>query len=210
MLYKELYNIIEEYANIQYLNNFLNNKQSLLYKCDKCDTEMVHIKKQNQILYELNDFDNKLLYSYVENYNINDFLLFSKTDIRNCIYVAKNLIFCDKCCKNINRKLLDFNYCNYGLCNYITKKHYLFIKMNNCFYIQDFITDSFIIINRISYEFSKNEEVLMIRGLLLNDDKNIIKLIGTNFKYNKMKNIIEKYFNLDFNFLNKYLKEKSS
>ena len=135
-----------------------------------------------------------MILTYIDNYNITDMLLFSNLDIKYIIYFFIIRIFCNTCGNNIDNKLEDFNYCNVGLCNFITKNHLLFIKLN-------IITKSNKILTRYKYHFSKNDKKLHICELKLNNDRKVISFIKKVDKYQKLKLKLENTFKLDFNII---------
>ena len=209
-LYKVLYEEIEQYANIRNLNNFLENNEQLIYNCEKCRCNFRVISPLNIIMYQLEFFDNNILHKEHEaiKLEIQDFLLLSSMNLRMCRYRRVHTVTCGMCSITINKQTSNFNYCDYGLCSYITEKHYNFIKLNNGFFSQDFITDSCAVIKRYNYKFDLNEEILSIYSIYLDNQRNIVKELITKKSFIPMKRILEDTFRIDLFYLDKFLKEK--
>ena len=209
-LYKVLYDKIEKFANLKNLNNFIEKNEQLIYNCDQCNRTFNTLRPANIMMYELEFFDNNILHHTVDilKVDIADYLLLTNLNLRTCRYKQINQSFCCFCSAIINKQSSNFNYCDYGLCNYISQKHYNFIKLNNCFFTQDYITESSAIIKRYNYNFRKDEKRLSISSIYLDNKKNIIKDLITKEKYKEIKIIFEKMFNINLFYLDKYLKEK--
>ena len=95
MLYKVVYDIISEYANLIKLNDFLEYGKKLIYKCDDCDCQFYYVKPQNTMMYELVLFDNNLLHDQLNKYEmkIGDYITLSGINLKMCKYFALILIF---------------------------------------------------------------------------------------------------------------------
>ena len=209
-LYKDIFGIIEEYGKIKNLYNFIKKDERLTYVCDQCNNEFTNICKNNIIMYELDYFNNNILHKKNSKLGIKGYLLLANIDIKLCKYNRVNQLFCDMCALQVNRRTTRFNYCDYGLANNISLKHYNFIKLNNCFFIQDYITDSKAYIKRYSYDFSNDSDILMINTLFIDDKKDVIESLVKTDKFVEIKNKIEETFNINFTYLLEYLKEKTN
>ena len=210
-LYKDIYGIIEEYGQIQNIYNFLKNDEKLIYTCDQCDNDFTNICKNNIMSYELDYFNNNILHDKKNTkLGIKGYLLLTNMDIKLCRYKKINKVFCGMCSLQVNKRTTRLNYCDYGLCNNISLKHYNFIRLNNGFFIQDYITDSKAYIKRYSYNFSDNEDVLIINSLFIDDRKDVIESLALTDKFAEIREIIEYTFHINFEYLFKYLKEKTN
>lgn len=206
-LYKDIFRIIEEYGTIKNIHNFMNKDKNLIYTCDQCQCEFTNICKSNIMLYELDYFNNNILYDKKNtSFGIKGYLLLTNIDIKLCRYKKINKVFCGMCSIQVNKRLDLFNYADYGLASYISLKHYMFIRLNNCFFIQDYITDSKAYLKRYVYEFI--EDGLIVNTLFIDDKKDLIKELVLTEKFREIKEIIENKFNINFTFLFEYLKEK--
>ena len=206
-LYKDIYRIIEEYGTIQNINNFINKDEKLIYNCDQCNCEFTNICKNNIIIYELDYFNNNILFDKSNTkFGIKGYLLLTNIDIKLCKYRKVNKVFCGMCSLQVNKRLDIFNYANYGVCNYISLKHFMFIRLNNYFFIQDYITEAKAYIKRYNYEFIKDG--LIINTLFIDDKKDLIKELVFTKKFDQIRTIIEDKFNINFKYLFEYLKDK--
>jgi len=206
-LYKDIFRIIEEYGTIKNIHNFMNKDKNLIYTCDQCQCEFTNICKSNIMLYELDYFNNNILYDKKNtSFGIKGYLLLTNIDIKLCRYKKINKVLCGMCSIQVNKRLDLFNYADYGLASYISLKHYMFIRLNNCFFIQDYITDSKAYLKRYVYEFI--EDGLIVNTLFIDDKKDLIKELVLTEKFREIKEIIENKFNINFTFLFEYLKEK--
>jgi len=210
-LYKDMYGIIEDFLQIKNLYNFIEKNESLIYTCNQCEKPFSNISKNNIMMYELDYFNNNLLYDNKKiKCGIQVYLMLQSIDVKLCRYKKVNKIFCGMCSMHVNKRTSMCNYADYGIANHLSLKHYNFIKLNNCLLIKDYITDSKAYIKRYSYEFGNNEDTLMVNSLFLDDKKDIIKTIVKNKKFADIKIVIQKTFNINFDYLYEYLKEKTN
>ena len=212
IFYKDIYREIEKFIPIKNIYNFLHKNQKINYTCELCGNMFHSVSTKNKMCYELEYFNNNLLFNKDRvkiDINMNHYFLLNNIDIKLCKYKKINQLFCNVCMLNINKRTSRFNYCDYGICNYISEKHYQFIKLNNGFFIQDSISDNRVIIKRYFYNFLDNENNLLVNSLYLNDRKEVIDLLATEKEFEKIKIMIEGNFNLNFKYLNLYLKDKT-
>lgn len=210
IFYKDICKEIEKFVLIKNIYNFLYKNEKINYICEMCEHTFHNVITKNKMKYELSYFNNNLLYNKDRiriDVNMNHYFLLNNIDVKLCQYIKINQIFCNMCALNINKRTTKYNYCDYGLTNYISEKHYQFIKLNNGFFIQDSITDKRAIIKRYSYNFIDDEEKLLINSLYLNDRREIIDLIDSEEDFKDIKYMLEKNFNLNFKYLHLYLKD---
>lgn len=212
MLYTVLYDIIGEYANILNLEYFIDNNETLAYICDDCGCHFYYLKEDNKMIYELDLFDNHILRHATDatSMQMQDYLTLTALNVRLCKYKKINKVFCGMCAYHVNKQSLELNYCEYGLANYISMKHCNFIKLNKCFFSNDYISDIHIVLRRYDYYFRNDEEELQIRSLVLDNDKNLIRELSRNPVFKITRMVIEDIFRINFLYLDKYLKEKYS
>ena len=208
-LYKDIYGIIEEYGTINNIHNFLEKKEELIYTCDQCKNKFTNICKNNIIMYELDYFNNNILLDKKNTkFGIKGYLLLTNIDIKLCRYKKVNQVFCGMCSLQVNKRLDFCNYADYGLASYISLKHYMFIKLNNCFFTQDYITDSKAYLKRYTYNIL--DDGLIVNTLFMDDKKDLIKELVLTEKFQEIRMIIENKFNINFKYLLEYLKDKTN
>ena len=196
MLYLDIINEIQKYTKYNNLHDFVMNDQVLKCTCDNCGTSFPYLGEENIILYELEYFDNTF-----DNILIS---LLTFVELKKCVFNRTYKLFCNYCMYLTNKKLYKFNYCQFGISYYLTKKHIDLIKKNNLFITNDKFHNNLININRYNYNLSNDNDILTVEYLCLENmtDNQYIHYFNQD-QYNKIKKYILEKFKLD---LSKYIK----
>lgn len=210
--YKDIIQIIEQYSNIKNIyNNYINSEKPIIYKCDYCNCFTHIINKKNKILYELESFNNNLLNFENKKFkclNLEELFIINNINYYDINFKRVNLIFCNLCLYQINKKSYDFNIFNTSIFDYISNEFYKYIQMNNKYFIFDKLFNrKNITLKRIIFK-EKNKDSISLKYININnysiDFFNKLK----EENYNILNNIIFNDFNFDLHYLNNYIKVK--
>lgn len=207
MIIKDHIKIIEKYTTYKNLYEFLLNDKKLVYKCDLCKCEITNITKKNKIIYEIHHFNNNLLkfQNRFIKLNLEELLTINTINYYDIKFEETNLIFCNLCMFNVNKKS-NINNVNI-LFDYISNDFYNYIIMNNMYFIKDSsINNKNTSIKRII--FHKKKDSLFLKYIYIDNllELNLNKLTKNNYEI--LNNIIKNDFNFDMNYLKDYLKIK--
>lgn len=193
MLYPDIINEIQKYTNILNLNDFIEEKEDIKYKCDSCNSIFYNSSQNNIISYKILDFD---IINSLEDITYPPFIHIKKTT-----YEKHNNVFCDYCIYMLNKRLKLYNYSSFGITNYITKTHFDDIIKNN-FTIN---LDNNIHLNRYNYKIEGDK--LIVNSIFIYSTSQ--RLYFNNYKkkfFYKYKMYLCDNFNIDLFTLNKYIK----
>lgn len=202
IIIKEQINIIQNYTNIKNLYNFLCYNEKIEYICDICKIKCKNITEKNKILYEICNFNNNI--SKIQKnmkLNLEELFIINKINYYDIKYHNANLILCNLCIYNQNKKSFNVidrydGFDKNAIFEFISFDFFNYIKLNNFYFIKDNNKN----IKRI---FFHNKKSLYLKYININNLDNINKLSKKN--YNILNSIIQNDFLFDIEYLNKFI-----